>query len=68
MDQVTRLSEKDAAGTFLSVALFNICIVANNQHLTNEQVIELVNKSLESAGRVAGAGKPTPPAAGGTTP
>ena len=71
VEQITRLSEKDAAGTFLSVALFNICMISHNQKLSGDQVTGLVEKALASAAGVANPDKKeaaSTPAQAGTTP
>ena len=53
LEQVTKLSEKDAAGTFLSVALFNICMISSNQKLTAEQTEELITNAINKAAGIA---------------
>lgn len=61
LEQVTKLSEKDAAGTFLSVALFNICMISSNQKLTSKQTEELITNAINKAAEVAnGKGDPKP--------
>lgn len=53
LENVTKLGNKDAAGTFLSVALFNICMISHNNTLSADQTRDLVIKAIETAGRIA---------------
>lgn len=61
LEQATKLSEKDAAGTFLSIALFNICMISSNKSLSAEQTVILVNNAINKAaelGVTSGNAKP----------
>lgn len=67
VEHITKLSEKDATGTFLSIALFNVCMLSNNHLLTQQQIIDLTEKALEAASKIA-VDQPEPPAGDGQKP
>ncbi|WP_330544350.1 hypothetical protein V0242_10730 [Aeromonas hydrophila] len=53
LDQATKLSEKDAAGTFLSIAIFNICMISANKNLTDIQTTFLIERAIDKSAEVA---------------
>jgi hypothetical protein len=53
LETVTKIAEKDAAGTFLGVALFNICMISQNKNLSADQTHDLVVKALDAAASIA---------------
>lgn len=53
LEHATKLSEKDSGGTFLSIALFNICMISANQKLSADQAIGLVTNAINKAAEVA---------------
>lgn len=52
-ETATKLSDKDAAATFLSIAMFNICMLEMNGALDKKQVEEITKHAITKAAEVA---------------
>ncbi len=53
IENVTKISEKDEAAAYLSVAMFNLCMIGANQNIKDDQMAELIEVALEQARIVA---------------
>jgi hypothetical protein len=63
------LSNQDAKGTFLSVALFNLCMLHANGAIVSEQnVLEAYKRSVEEAGKMTSPTFNSAPASVSATP
>ena len=52
-ETATKLSDKDAAATFLSIAMFNICMYEMNGALDKDQVTEITKHAITKAAEIA---------------
>lgn len=52
-EQLTLLTNKGAAGAFLNVALFHICLINGTGQLDHAEVVQLVMHAIDTAAKIA---------------